>query len=114
MTAAELPLDARQMSGNYVLIASPPLGVIGPPPRTEVFASEADARRRFHRLRLEAGTERGWAQLTAVEGDVVRPLCWFGRSTPLRDDRAAGHRLGDRRRAGLETSRLMTPVRCCG
>jgi hypothetical protein len=88
MTAAKRRADPRRGDAvrHYVLIGSPSLGVGGRSRPTEVFASEADARRRFQRLRLEVGPRPGWAQLMAVEGDEARPLCWFGRPTPVLDD----------------------------
>lgn len=87
--------DDPGRSASNVLITSPSLHRPSRP--TEVFASEVDARRRFHQLWLEIEAPPDWAQLMAVEGKHVRPLCWFGRPTALLDDQDAGRRRHNRR-----------------
>lgn len=64
----------------FLLIASPELSEHNRArPPVDVFTSEGGAREAFHRLRLRGGASSGWAQLVAVNDDVARPLCWFGR-----------------------------------
>ena len=66
----------------FLLIAAPeptPRANNSRPP-VEVFTSEGVAREAFVRRRLEVGSGSAWVQLVAVEGQAIRPLCWFGRS----------------------------------
>jgi len=85
MTAPKLRLQPRRTHGVplFVLLTSASLGGDRRAVPPELFASEVEARRRFQRLRLEVGTGAGWAQLMVVEGDDVRPLCWFGPADTL-------------------------------
>lgn len=64
----------------FLLITSPELTQHAPSrPPVDVFTSEGGARHAFQRLRLRVGSSSGWAQLVAVDDEVARPLCWFGR-----------------------------------
>ena len=49
------------------------------------FTSEDTARQAFQDIRLNGGTPWSWAQLAVVEGEEIKPLCWFGiGATPAR------------------------------
>lgn len=92
------PREAQRSPRCYLLFAGlsqAPCGGLGDLVGT--FTSEDTARHAFRDIRLNESSRRSWAQLAVVEGQGVKPLCWFGiGATPAGKPLTYAHLAGGR------------------
>ncbi len=77
------PGDAEVV--RYLLVASMPAsGRVRP--HMALFFDPVEAKAAFRAIRLQTSPRADWAHLVSIDaGGILRPVCWFGTSSPSLD-----------------------------
>jgi hypothetical protein len=71
--------------GRYLLVASMPSSG-RTRPHMALFSDPVEAKAAFRAIRLQISPRADWAHLVSIDaGGNLRPVCWFGTSSPSLD-----------------------------